>query len=53
MTQIELHIAVLQDEIQTLKSLLEPSGTGHLHTTIHVLLWRIDELKKVSNDSSQ
>jgi len=39
-----LHIKVLRDEIEYLKTLIEPHDTGHIHTTISTLEWRIKKL---------
>ena len=39
-----LHAAVLQREIEILRSRLQPHDTGHLHTTINVLECRVTEL---------
>jgi len=36
----------LLEEIQTLKSRLQPHDTGHIHTTISVLEDRVSEVKK-------
>ena len=43
-TRDEVRLAVLQDEIEILKSRLEPHDTGHLHTAISVIEDRIAEL---------
>jgi len=43
-TRDEVRMAVLQDEIEILKSRLEPHDTGHLHTAISVIEHRIAEL---------
>ena len=40
----EIRLAVLQDEIEILKSRLEPHGTGSLHDTIAVITRRIEEI---------
>ena len=40
--------AVLLDEIAVHKSRLQPHDTGHLHTTISVLEWRLEELDPYS-----
>ena len=40
----EIRLAVLQDEIETHKSRLQPHDTGHLHDTIAVIKRRIEEL---------
>ena len=40
------HIDVLKTEMNVLASRLEPHDTGHLHTTIHVLKHRVEELEK-------
>ena len=44
-SQDEIRIAVLKDEIETHKSRLEPHDTGHLHTAISVIQHRIDEIQ--------
>ena len=41
-----IRIAVLMDEIEVLKSRIEPHDTGHLYTTISTLEHRIGELEK-------
>ena len=41
----EIHLAVLKDEIEVLKTQLEPTETGHIHTTISTLSHRIKELE--------
>ena len=41
-----IRIAVLRDEIEVLKSRIEPHDTGHLYTTISTLEHRIKELEK-------
>jgi hypothetical protein len=41
-----IRIAVLMDEIELLKSRIEPHDTGHLYTTISTLEHRITELEK-------
>ena len=40
----EIRLAVLQDEIEIHKSRLEPHDTGHLHDTIAVIKRRIEEI---------
>ena len=42
---IQTYISVLKAEIAHLKSLLEPTDTGHIHTTIATLTHRIKELE--------
>ena len=42
----KIRIAVLMDEIEVLKSRIEPHDTGHLYTTISTLEHRIEELEK-------
>ena len=44
-SQDEIRIAVLKDEIETHKSRLEPHDTGNLHTAISVIQHRIDEIQ--------
>ena len=41
----ECIIAVLKDEIDHLKTKLEPHDTGHIHTTISTLTHRVKELE--------
>ena len=41
----KVRIAVLYDEIEVLKSRIEPQDTGHLYTTISTLEHRIKELE--------
>ena len=38
------HLVHLKDEINHLKSLLQPHETGHIHTTIGVLEERVEEI---------
>ena len=38
------HLVHLKDEINQLKSLLQPHDTGHIHTTIGVLEERVEEI---------
>ena len=38
------HCEALQDEIEILKSRIEDHDTGHIHTTISVLEFRVKEL---------
>ena len=45
---IKSYIAVLKAEIQHLKSKLEPTDTGHIHTTISTLQHRVRELESKS-----
>ena len=42
----ETYIAVLKAEIAHLKSKLEPTEMGHIHTTISTLQHRVKELEK-------
>ena len=42
---IQTYISVLKAEVQHLKSKLEPTDTGHIHTTISTLQHRIKELE--------
>ena len=44
--EYNIRIAVLKDEIDLLKSQIEPHDTGHLYTTISTLEHRIKELEK-------
>ena len=41
----KIRISVLMDEIELLKSRIEPHDTGHLYTTISTLEHRIEELE--------
>ena len=47
-SQDEILLAVLKDEIEIHKSRLQPHDTGHLHTAISVIQHRIDEIQLVS-----
>jgi len=42
---IKTYISVLKAEVQHLKAKLEPTDTGHIHTTISTLQQRIKELE--------
>ena len=44
----EIHLAVLKDEVEELKTRIEPHDTGHIHTTISTLNHRIEEMEKQS-----
>ena len=46
---VTTYIAVLKAEIQHLKSKLEPTETGHIHTTISPLEHRVKELEQQRN----
>jgi len=39
------HMFVLMNEVSILISRLQPEDTGHLHTTIDTLNYRVDELR--------
>ena len=41
----EIRIEVLKEEVEVLKSRIEPHDTGHLYTTISTLEHRITELE--------
>ena len=41
---LEQHRAFLKREAAILKSKLQPSGSGNIHTAISVIEWRIDEI---------
>ena len=41
----KIRIAVLRDEVEVLKSRIEPRETGHLYTTISTLEHRVRELE--------
>ena len=43
--EYNIRVAVLKDEIDLLKSKLEPHETGHIHTTISTLQHRVRELE--------
>ena len=45
-SQNEIRIAVLEDEIEIHKSRLQPHDTGHLHDAIAVIQRRINEIQK-------
>lgn len=40
-----IRISVLEEEIEYYKSLLKPTATGHIHTTISFLTARVEQLK--------
>ena len=42
------HISHLKEEIEVLRTRIEPHDTGHLYTTISTLEWRIEEREKLS-----
>ena len=46
--EYNIRIAVLKDEIDLLKSRIEPHDTGHLYTTISTLEHRVRELESKS-----
>lgn len=48
MREVELnfYIGVLMEEIEVLRSRIQPHDCGHLYTTIHTLESRIEELEK-------
>jgi hypothetical protein len=48
---LPVHLLALIDEVEELKTRLQPHDTGHIHTTINVLEKRIDELKKELEDT--
>ena len=43
--EYNIRVAVLKDEIDLLKSRIEPHDTGHIHTTISTLEHRVRELE--------
>ena len=43
--EITTYITVLKAEIEHLKSQLQPHDTGHIHTTISTLKYRVRELE--------
>ena len=45
------YIAVLKEEVEHLKTKLEPHDTGHIHTTISTLNHHIKELEGKNNVS--
>ena len=49
----EIHLAVLKDEVEELKTRIEPHDTGHIHTTISTLNHRIEEISSLSHQSTQ
>ena len=40
------HLIALKDEIALLKTRIQPSCTGHIHTTISTLESRVEEIKE-------
>ena len=53
MQGLKNHINVLENEMDILASRLQPPETGHLHTTIHTLQHRIEELQKELDGEKQ
>ena len=53
MQGLKNHINVLENEMDILASRLKPTETGHLHTTIHTLQHRIEELQKELDGEKQ
>ena len=47
-SKVDVVRAVLLDEIAVHQSRLQPHDTGHLHTAISVLEWRLEELDTYS-----
>ena len=45
------HERALREEINVLKERLQPSDTGHIHTTIHTLEERVQEINKQIEDN--
>jgi len=39
------HMFALMNEVRILVGRLQPEDTGHIHTTIDTLNWRVDELR--------
>lgn len=46
------YIHVLEEEIEVLRSRIEPHDTGHLYTTISTLEHRVSELQKSLDQTS-
>lgn len=44
------HMLALKDEIEILKGKIQPSCTGHIHTTISTLENRVEEIKQELKD---
>jgi len=44
-----LHVRVLENEIDHLKTLIRPHDTGHIHTTINTLEWRLRVIQGKEN----
>ena len=42
----------LMEEIAILKSMIKPSGTGHIHTSISTLESRVEQIRGDLNGSS-
>ena len=51
MNEKQDHIEHLEKEITILESLIQPSGSGSLYTTIDILKWRIEKEKELIVDS--
>lgn len=42
-------VAILKEEIRVAESKLQPHDTGHIHTAINYMKYRIEELEKELN----
>ena len=46
-------LVFLMDEIRILKERIQPTESGHLHTTISVLYTRVEEVTKQLNEENR
>ena len=46
-------LVFLMDEIRILKERIQPTDTGHLHTTVDVLYSRVEEVTKQLNEENR
>ena len=50
---LNMTIKVLKEQVEVFKDRIEPTDTGHLHTTISVMGHRISELEQKRKQSKQ
>ena len=51
--EMRTHKRVLENEIDILKTYLQPHDTGHIHTAISVLVERVKEIEEGLNEYYQ
>lgn len=44
-------VSILKEEIRVAESKLQPHDTGHIHTAISYMKYRIEELEKEMNNN--